>query len=135
MKLVLGVNTGSYYDMKGYSGSELGTVEEVAQAIEDRYGVMQKFVDANSALIGDQVAMAIVGRLEGNDSNVLDGVVKQFRKDLEGKRFDGLKGVPTLASLQGTKWRRNSPNRGKNRPSFIDTGTYRDAFTAVITDA
>ena len=38
MKLVLGVNTGSYYDMKGISGDELGTVEEVAQAIEDRYG-------------------------------------------------------------------------------------------------
>lgn len=135
MKLVLGVNTGSYYDMKGYSGGELGTVEEVAQAIESRYGVMQKFVDMNPALIGDQVAMALVGRLEGNNSPELPDVIKQFKRDLEGKRFDGIAGVPTLASLQGTRWRRNSPHRGKLRPSFIDTGTYRDAFTAVITDA
>lgn len=138
MKLVLGVNTGSYYDMKGYGGNELGTVEEVALAIESRYGVMGKFVDMNQALIGDQVAAMLVKKLEGNDihGQPIKPIISSFQEALVNKKFDGTTGgVPTLASLKGTRWRRNSPHRGKNRPSFIDTESYKNSFTSVIDDA
>ena len=138
MKLVLGVNTGSYYDMKGISGDELGTVEEVAHAIEDRYGVMQKFVEMNPALIGDQVATMLAKRLEGEaiTGEPMSPIIKAFQDALVNKKFDGTsRGVPTMASIKGRGWRKNSPKRQKGRPSFIDTETYKNSFTSVLTDA
>ena len=138
MKLILGVNTASYYDMKGKGGHELGTVQEVAHAIEKRYGVMQKFVEVNESLVGDQVAAMLVRRLEGDSINNqrIEPIIKAFQDDLVNKKFDGLiREVPTKASLEGRGWRRNSPKRQKGRPSFIDTESYKNSFTSVITDA
>ena len=138
MKLVLGVNPASYGDPKGVSGKELSTVQEVAKAIESKYGLMGKFVELNEDRVGDAVAEMLVKKLEGQDvfNKEISKISKPFKEDLEQKLFDGfVPNVPTKASLEGKGWRRNSPLRGRGRPSFIDTGLYKDSMSAVLIDA
>jgi len=138
VKLVLGVNPASYSDPAGISGKELHTVQEVAKAIESKYGLMGKFVDLNEERIGDAVAEMLVQKLEGKDvlNKDISKISQPFKEDLEAKIFDGFAAyVPTKASIQGKRWRKNSPVRGKGRPSFVDTGLYKDSMSAVLKDA
>ena len=138
MKLILGVHQASYTDPKGISGSELETVQDVARAIERRYGIMTKFVQMNNRLVGDAVAASIVEKLSGNqiDNKTIPAIADAFKSGLQNKIFDGRAfKVPTMAAKAGRRWRKNSPNQGPGRPSFIDTGTYKSAMDAVISDA
>jgi hypothetical protein len=53
-----------------------------------------------------------------------------FRKMLDNKELDGqVAGVPTMASQRGYRFgRSNKPGR----PSFVDTGLYRDSFRITV---
>jgi len=138
MKLVLGVNPTSYSDPKGIEGNMDPDVVAVAQAIERKYKLMGKFVEMNQRLVGDAVAEMAIKKLEGNDINEASvrKISSAFKDALQLKLFDGkIPGVATKAANVGKRWRKNSPNRGFNRPSFIDTGTYKAAMDAVIKDA
>jgi hypothetical protein len=138
MKLILGVRPSAYTDLLGVDYKQDPTVQQVAHGIEKKYGLMGKFVEMHPQLVGDAVAELLVQKLEGK--NINDKSVKKiataFKDDLQLKQFDGkIKGVATKAARMGRKWRKNSPDRGTNRPSFIDTGTYKAAMDAVIEDA
>lgn len=138
MKLVLGVNPTSYTDPKGIAGNMEPDVVSVAKSIEAKYRLMGKFVEMNQRLVGDAVAEMAVKKLEGksiNDESVRK-ISSAFKDSLQLKLFDGkIPGVATKAANVGKRWRKNSPNRGFNRPSFIDTGTYKAAMDSVIKDA
>jgi len=131
MKLVFGVQPTSYLE-----GDQ---VSEVAHFLEKRYKVMETFVDMYEELVGDQVAKAFVSKLENNPDKAKKDIrflAKEFKESIENKRFDGMQPmIPTRASLEGKKWRKSSPNRGPNRPSFLDTGTYKDAMDVELSDA
>lgn len=138
MKLVLGVWPTEYSDPKGIDGKQDSSVQAVAHGIEKKYGLMGKFVETNQELVGDSVAEILLQKLHGANVNGMrvKRVATAFKDDLQLKQFDGkVKGVATKAANLGKKWRRNSPDRGLNRPSFIDTGTYKAAMDAVIEDA
>lgn len=138
MKLVLGVNPTSYTDPNGIEGSMEPDVVSVAHGIEEKYGLMNKFVDMNQRLVGDAVAEMMVRKLEGENINdvPIRKISSAFKDALQLKRFDGkIPGVATKAANIGWRWRKNSPNRGFKRPSFIDTGTYKAAMDSVIKDA
>lgn len=138
MKLVLGVWPTAYSDLLGVDHKQDPTVQQVAHGIEKKYGLMSKFVEMNQQLVGDAVAELLVQKLNGKNINDMSvkKIASEFKDDLQLKQFDGkIKGVATKASRFGKKWRKNSPDRGPGRPSFIDTGTYKAAMDAVIKDA
>ena len=135
MKLILGVNQTSYTDPKGLDNNQDGQVGEVARGIEEKYGLMHKFVEMNPHLVGDAVAQTIVDLWDGKDvlGKDIGQISQNFKDALQLKLFDGkIPGVATKAANIGWRWRSNSPRRGFNRPSFIDTGTYKAAMTAVL---
>ena len=64
-----------------------------------------------------------------------DKIEQKFRSNLMRQRYDGMiSGVPTLASLKGVSHVRSHPYAKANpqRPSFVDTGMYRDSFRAWV---
>lgn len=135
MKLILGVNDTTYSDPKGIDGQQDPTVGQVAQGIESKYHLMQKFIQLNPQLIGDALAQTIVDLWDGKDvlGTDIGAISQKFKDDLQLKQFDGkIAGVATKASKFDKGWRKNSPRRGPNRPSFVDTGTYKAAMTAVL---
>ena len=67
MKLILGVNQTSYTDPKGLDNNQDGEVGAVARGIEEKYGLMHKFVEMNPHLVGDAVAQTIVDLWDGKD--------------------------------------------------------------------
>ena len=137
------------------------TTGEVAEKLEEDYGIMEFFAEEQAAFIGQA--------LEKDLSNFLDKMLRG--KELKSEPFNsscqkierlfkqsltaefmngngsGSKAVPTRAALAGVSHRfadpyfvtRTSKKTGKvskvkrkRRPSFIDTGTYRQSFKAWI---
>ena len=138
MKLKLGVRPSSYTDPKGIDGNQDATVQEVARGVERKYGLMGKFVEMEKQLIGDVVAQQIINKLEGQKivGKDLSKISTAFKDSLALKMYDGkIKGVATKASRIDKGWRKNSPRRGFNRPSFVDTGLYKSSMTAELDDA
>lgn len=136
------------------------TTGDVAGWLEEKYDVMQHYVDMHQ----DDIVAAIENGLAGSLETVLIGgspatdlyasaasrIEEGFRKFIESKEMDGLvMGVPTLASLQGVSHRFKNPRfkrvKSNNpllppnrmvprdvRPSFIDTGLYLSSFKAWV---
>lgn len=129
MKLALGVQPISY--------AEGDPVVDTAKYLEKRFHVMETFVGLNQELVGDAVAEALVLRMEKKPfQKPLDNIAKEFRESVEQKKFDGWgPDIPTFAAQKGIRWRKSSPRRGPNRPSFLDTGTYKDAMGVELKDA
>jgi hypothetical protein len=121
---------------------------DVAEILERRYGVLQKFIDLHGQEVADELAAAMQERLEAvmmggpapaaGDAILPEGslgAVEQIFRDMLNKReLDGqIPGVPTAASLRGVSHRMQNPyaQRG-SRPSFIDTGQYQTTFRAWV---
>lgn len=120
---------------------------EVAQILEDHYGVMQTFVDtigqdAIAKALENSAVNAVEAMIMGSNSAGLnltaegEGEIEgAFRQFLEQQEMDGrVDGVPTKASLKGVNHRFAHPYAKDNasRPSFIDTGLYSAAFKAWV---
>lgn len=138
MKMLLGVHDVPYAADK--SGKEFVTTGEVAEFLEEKYGVIGTFYDQNSSMI----VGAIEKNIEENIENLLMGaptnnasleaakgqIVQRFRQYLAGEEMVGLiKGVPTEAAMRGVSHRFKHPyaKRGR-RPSFVDTGQFEASF-------
>jgi hypothetical protein len=138
-KLIMGVT-----DIP-YRGPGTTTTGDVAEILEARYGIMEKFWELHGEEIADMIAEAMQAKLE----NVLMGapvevddilseadlgkVAQKFRDFLDNKELDGIvPGVPTQAARSGVSHRMRSTRAvGRDpRPSFIDTGEYQAAFQA-----
>lgn len=124
------------------------TTGDIAQILEARYGVMDKFMELHGQEVADAVAGAMQDRLETllmggpappDGASLLPegslGEVEQlFRKMLDDRELDGrVAGVPTQAAQRGVSHRMQNPyaRRGA-RPSFIDTGQYQATMRAWV---
>jgi len=120
---------------------------KVARVLEDKYGIMQTFVDNNLQFIADQLANSVADNLEtilgsgqklGADTNLFtqgtNNIEQAFREFLDRNGT----GIVTQASTQGTsgrfkdegnkkKKRKKDPRllEGQVRPSFVATGLYQ----------
>lgn len=125
------------------SGGE--TTGDVAQILEDKYHVMELYVEEigipaiqtalehsaegaleNLALGAPTVGLSLTAEAMGE-------LETAFRLFIDQQELDGVvPGVPTLASLKGVNHRLKHPYAKSNpsRPSFRDTGTYQAAFKA-----
>jgi hypothetical protein len=116
------------------------TTGDVAEILEKRYNVMERFAGLNETEIVSSIENALVGNIE----NVILGapitgeplaaatseIEEMFRDFLDRRGMDGYAwGVPTQAAERGVNHRLLHPyaKRGP-RPSFIDTGLYQQSF-------
>ncbi len=119
------------------------TTVQVAQALEDKYGVMAVFYDH----FQNEVIGAVVHSMEGALESLYMGgplgdpyaeagqeIAAGFRQFLlQGEIEDyGIEGVPTQAALDRKSLRFKSKVGPTERPSFIDTGHYELAFRAWV---
>ena len=136
MKLHLGV-----IDIPYDEGEE--STGDVAQYLEERYQILQRFFDEHQEKIVSLMEESIAGALE----NIMAGappsadpfaeamseVHNLFVFFLTTRQLDGNAGIPTLASLNGVS-RRLKNKRGPVRPSFIDTGLYMASMRAWVSE-
>jgi hypothetical protein len=134
-----------------YAHSPKGqTTADVAEILEEKYGVMQFFFDHHAQEIADDLTNALAGELDSLLMGKPPGdpyasgtsrIEERFHDFLALKEMDGaVDGVPTAASLGGDSKRfkkvreradRRKPVRGP-RPSFIDTSLYENSFKAWV---
>lgn len=146
--LHLGVIDIPYADqqVKHKGGSAPGkTTGDVATILEAKYGVMETFFERHGDEIADAMADSMLGALEGALSgapvnmnplaSAEQDVKEMFQEFIDQKEMDGMvAGVPTMAARRGVSHRRRHPYKKGNpeRPSFVDTGLYRENMTAWI---
>ena len=128
---------------------------DVAEILEKQYSVMGNFADLHADEIQELVEISFAEAVE----NVLAGMPAQIAKPMNQAADDiknlfttylndeeiagtGQDGVPTQAALDGVrtslKMKKEIKNiktyrsrvRGTRRPSFVDTGMYRNSFKA-----
>ena len=119
------------------------TTGDVAQILEDKYGIMQTFWDLHGQEVADAMTAGLLGELEselmgapaGRDpvAGAMDLAKQIFSRFLESKEMDGVVGgVPTQASLNGTSHRFKNKKGAPGRPSFVDTGLFESSFRAWV---
>ena len=136
MRLHLGVFDVAY----DYNDSTTGSV---AEKLEKDYGIMEYFAAEKSELISNALEKDFVDFIDGALSgkpirsepfkNSCEKIEKLFRQSLTAEFMNGsnFKGrpVPTRAALIGISHRfKGKKNKRGVRPSFIDTGAYRQSF-------
>jgi hypothetical protein len=145
MKLHLGVIDIPYSQGSSRSPKKGATTGDVADILEDKYHVMehfwqsprgQKIADAVVTDMADFMADRMGGSGENQPSFIaaMSVAKTEFVEFIDSREMDGLgyPGIPTKAALNGVNHRFLRPYAKNNpaRPSFRDTGTYEDAFTA-----
>lgn len=119
------------------------TTGDVAEILEQKYSVMQTFVDLHEDDIADAIAFKMAGLLEsavkGDPVNVKNlefpQVDTMFRDYLDAGEWEQQKGnMPTMAAVKGVKRSKKQPFKktNKTRPSFIDTGLYQSSFRSWV---
>jgi hypothetical protein len=121
------------------------TTGDVAKILEERYDVMAGFMLLHGQDVADDLADAMVGALEdllaGAPPAALadplapaaEKIGERFREFIDLEELSGLEeGVPTAAALKGVSHRFKHPyaQGHPRRPSFVDTGLYRESFIA-----
>lgn len=127
------------YDLNGI------TTGEVAQILEDKYGVIAAYWRVheaeNTTALEDSVAGAMETLLMGGRivdpwaraTGVIETGFRRFISSMEAEQV-GIPNTPTHAALMGISHRRKRAYvRGRRRPSFRDIGLYMASFRAWIT--
>lgn len=153
MKLALGVLDVAYSDAHGKKGAT--TTGEVAEILEDRYGVMETFFEEKKQQIADalaeqlvkQIAQVSSGGPQPNDAfagaeGQIDHMFRRFLDDEEMARIAGGLSEGEAARFRdfrgagsrGVSHRKKQPYSSKNeaRAAFIDTGLYQLSFRAKV---
>jgi hypothetical protein len=156
MKLVLGVVDILYTEPQPASNkprkksrqTPSQTTGDVAEILEEKYGVMQAFFNAHTNDIAEQLEEAVAVALDNvmngfpappklfdTASDEIGGMMKEFISSGEAERV-GISGTPTEAALRGVNHRLKHPCAKANprRPSFIDTDQYRASMKAWTED-
>jgi len=130
-----------------YAAEGSTTTGDVAQILEEKYGLFSIFYESHQQQIADDLAEGMAGTLESmisgrpvDPDHVFDaGTVKiedAFHDFLLSGAVEsmGIPGVPTQAALERESSRFKSGKADGPRPSFVDTGTLEAAFKAWIED-
>ncbi len=128
---------------------EGSTTGEVADKLEEKYGIFTAFIESNLPFIVDRITESAAGALDDALNGVKTQGVFERAGDLITTRFKefislqeveklGIKGTPTMAALMGisyrtasgltsTKVRGRKYKRvyGARRPSFIYSGAFQ----------
>ena len=125
-------------------GKKVSTVTtgDVANWLEEKYGLFTAFYKAHSSDIADAMEVSLQGALEAlmmgqKVDPFLSGMGKieaQFKKFIltrEAERV-GIPGTPTMAAMRGVNHRLRHPYASSNprRASFDDTGLMLASFKA-----
>jgi hypothetical protein len=122
------------------------TTFEVAKILEDKYHIVELFQVMEKERINELAGDIITDAIEGIEkftrhrwkkrTKAMEGIESRFRANLVGRKFDGNPGIPTLAAQRGVSHLNQHPyaNRGGSRPSFVDTGMYKQSFRAWLED-
>jgi hypothetical protein len=128
-----------------YSNSRRAlTTADVAQFLEDKYGIMGAFFRVHGNDVATAVESGLAGALEallmgqrvdpwGRGMQQIEHAFQNFILSQEAERV-GIPGTPTMAALRGVSHRLLHPYaRRARRPSFRDTGMYVNSFRAWVT--
>lgn len=140
-RLYLGVVDIPYQPTDGREKG-LPSTGDVAEWLEEEYGVMRSFVEFSGDEIAEKLADSISNAMQDLILGApIDGdplqegfseIEESFRRYIESQQVEGpgLPGVPTQAALDGVNHRLKHPYAAGNprRPSFVDTGQYVGAF-------
>lgn len=136
-------NVAAEGDGSGLASSEGTTTTQVAQILEDKYGVMAAYYSKHQ----DDVAQAVINSLDGALENLYMGhpigdpfaeagqeIMTGFKLFLATGEIEGMgvDGVPTQAAQDRRSLRHKNKKSSGPRPSFIDTGTYEASMRAWI---
>jgi hypothetical protein len=127
----------------GHTQDQPATTVTVAMALEERYHVLETFVEHHTADIGEAVNNSIEGALENLHMGMPMGdpfseagqeIASGFRTFLMTAEIEtlGVEGVPTQASIDRQSLRFKNKHGNAPRPSFVDTGTYEASMRAWI---
>jgi hypothetical protein len=120
------------------------TTGEVAEILEEKYGVLDTFAFARlpdiakaleDSIAGELETLMMGGRSSGNPfkgaESSITNMMKKFISSQEIEHM-GIEGVPTQAALNGVNHRLKHPYAKKNpvRPSFMDTTLYWQSLLA-----
>jgi hypothetical protein len=117
----------------------LSTTGEVAEKLEEKYGIFALFWEKNADKIVDLLGEGLAGSFESlmmgapASPNVFQSgnaeVDKLFKEWLSTGEIEklGVPGVPTKASIRRRSSRFKSGKGPSQRPSFIDTGLYESS--------
>lgn len=138
--LHLGVTEQSYGDVATKDGNKITagapSTGDVAQWLEDKYGLMQAFFNAHETDIAGALEQSVGDTLEallmgappqadafGAGASKIEEMFKDFISSREAEQV-GIPGTPTGAALRGVNHRLKHPYSKSNprRPSFRDTG-------------
>jgi hypothetical protein len=121
------------------------TTGDVAQILEDKYGVMAAFYRVREKDIGNAIENSLQGAMESMmmGGRAIDpwgaatqGIQRSFRYFISSSESErvGIPGTPTKAALRGVNHRLKHPyaKRNKRRPSFRDTYLYMNSFRAWV---
>lgn len=124
--------------LKPKSDAATKTTGDVAEILEEKYGVLDTFAFARLPDIAKELENSIAGELEtlimgGKHSgspfrgaeSAITTMMKKFISDREIEHM-GIEGVPTQAAIDGVNHRLKHPYAKANerRPSFMDTTLY-----------
>jgi hypothetical protein len=131
--------------VKGSSGATK-TTGDVAEILEEKYGILDTFAYARLPDIAKAIEESIAGALEdllmgapasgnpfkGAESSI-STMMKQFISSQQIEHM-GIEGVPTQAALNGVSHRLKHPYAKGNsrRPSFMDTHLMVNSYVAWI---
>jgi hypothetical protein len=146
MEIMLGVDDVPYQDVyspitkRKLTQPRNMTTGQVAEILENHYSIMDTFFTANEDFIQEQLSPFLEEELvslltkKGNPKRDLQrafaAIKRRFQDALANREFDGIEGVPTEAAMLGWGRRNLTRTSGRgDRPSFIDTGLYRQHFS------
>lgn len=121
------------------------TTGDVAQILEDKYGIMQRFADVHwNDTFAPALENSVQGALEalmmgqvvdpwGSATQKIEARFRDFINSKEAERV-AIPGTPTMAAIMGVNHRLKHPYSRKNprRPSFRDTGLYVTSFRSWV---
>lgn len=130
-------------EMDGHDSKADGptTTSQVAEILEEKYGVMNAFYNEYQ----DSIQAALIHSLEGAledlylGSPITDPLAEASQEIQSGFQFFlasaeietmGIEGVPTQAALERRSLRFKGKKGPNKRPSFIDTGLYQASMRA-----
>lgn len=140
MKLHLGVVDTPYVDAEHHDRVTTG---EVAEKLENEYGVMHVFYEDREKRIAALLEKAVQSEINnlikyGKDPSLsginLSKVEAMFRDYLDMNDWTRITGRIIKSAVQGKSLRFKAvEGRRASRPAFIDTGLYQSSFKAWIT--
>jgi hypothetical protein len=130
--------------LKPKSDAAAKTTGEVAEILEDKYGILDTFAFARLPDIAKALEDSIAGELEtlimGGQAganpfqSAESSITTMMKKFISAQEIEhmGIAGVPTQAAMNGVNHRLKHPYAKKNerRPSFMDTTLYWQTLRA-----